>query len=113
MIRIIAPAGLLLLAAACAQPASAAERVPSQLIVSLKNTDFSNPDQARFAMAKLEAAAKRVCDSDVSDPATQNADRACERDAVNQALAEANNPTLTQMAMRSDDGDRADRYASR
>ena len=112
MIRIIAAASLLSLAALCAQPASAAERVASQLSVNLNKVDFSKPDQAKFAMARLEAAAKRVCDSDVSDPATANEDRACEQQAVDQALAEARNPTLSQLAERSDYNDEdAGRYA--
>ncbi len=101
MFRTVICAGLLSLAAMSAQSASAADRAPSQVRVNLNKVDFSKPEQAKFAYAKLEAAAKMVCDSEVYDPVTANDDKACEDQAVRQALAQASEPTLEQLAERS------------
>lgn len=118
MIRTIFTAALLSLAAVAAQPASAAapvsERTAAESAVTLKGADLSNPTQARFAYAKLEAAAKRVCDSEgASDPLTANEDRACEQDAMRSALAAVNAPQLSMLAAQPDDAqsEDADRYA--
>ena len=113
MIRTLFCAGLLSLAAVAAQPAFAAERTASQVSVDLSRVNFADARQAKFAYAKLEAAAKMVCDSEEYDPATANDDKACEQRAVRQALADASNPTLAQVAERSTtaEDDSADAYA--
>ncbi len=117
MIRIVLTAGLLSLAALAAQPASAAashsDRTPAQTTVALKGADLGNGDSAKFAYARLEAAAKRVCDSDgASDPLTANDDRACEQDAMRDALATVNAPQLSMLAQPDEaQSEDADRYA--
>lgn len=113
MIRTLLTAGLLSLAALAAQPASATERTAAESTVTLKGVDYGKSDQAKFAYAKLLAAAKRVCDSDgASDPLTANEDRACEQQAMSDALATVNAPQLSMLAGTSEDqSDDADRYA--
>jgi len=74
--------------------ASAQDRVPAQ--VTMK---FSAADQrdARTLTNRLNAAAKLVCDSDmVADPKTAEADRACEQQAVNDALRDLNRTQVAQ-----------------
>lgn len=99
MIRTALCIGLLAFAALGAQTASADERTPDQTTVSLKSAELSNGKAARFAYARLAAAARRVCDSDASDPLTIAADRACERQAVSDAIASLGAPQLSALAM--------------
>ncbi len=113
MIRNLFCAGLLSLAAFTASSAFAADRTPEQSTVTLKGADLGSSDQARFAYARIEAAARRVCDSDTSDPLTANEDRACEQQAVSDALSALNAPQLGMLAMTADDRARdADAYAA-
>lgn len=109
MTRSIFIAAALSFAALAAGAANAQERQPAQVHVSAKHVDFNNAHETRGFYAKLNAAAHRVCTSEVSDPMTAMADAACEREAVSDAVKQVGAPQLS--ALHGDSG-RATAYAA-
>ena len=110
MTRSIFIAAALSFAALAAGAANAQERQPAQVRVSAKHVDFNNDRETRGFYAKLNAAAQRVCTSEVSDPMTTMADAACERDAVADAVKQIDAPQLSAL---HGNPDRATAYAER
>jgi len=83
-------------ALALSAPALAhAEDISTQLHVSTTGVDLNTPSGARTMYAKLQAAAYEACNSEVSDPLTQNADKACMEAAVNDAANSLQSPAVT------------------
>lgn len=80
-----------------------AVRTADHMTVSLHQVDFQNPDQVRVAYARLTAAAHSVCDSESGNIMIQAEDRACEQQAIRDALADLQQPALYRVA----DADRA------
>jgi len=94
--------------------AQAQDRTPDQRTVSAK-VDFSDAAQTRAFYAKLQAAAQAVCQSEVSDPRTANADAACERQTLNSVISQINAPQLSLLDDRANGrkaGDAATALAS-
>ncbi len=79
-------------AVACAQ--TTASEVSSELPVSTAGLDLNTPSGARMMFAKLKAAAYLACHSDVSDPMTQNAEKACIDTAVSDAAVSLRSPAV-------------------
>lgn len=90
--------------------ASAEVREPAQLSVSSAKVDFSNARQARAFYNRLQDAAEKVCTSPVMHgEKTVEADIACARQAVSDAVREINAPQLS--ALDGQINDRASAYA--
>ncbi len=102
--------GALSFAALAAGAANAQERQAAQVQVSTKHVDFNNARETRGFYAKLNAAAQQVCTSEVSDPMTNMADAACEREAVSDAVRQIDAPQLSALHGHSD---HAPAYAER
>ncbi len=102
MTRSIFIATALSFAALAAGAANAQDRQPAQVHVSAKHVDFNNARETRGFYAKLNAAAQRVCTSEVSDPMTTMADAACEREAVSDAVKQIDAPQLSAFHGNSD-----------
>jgi UrcA family protein len=69
----------------------------AQREVSARGVNFEDVRQVRFFYAKLTAAAHDVCASEVYDPLTQMADKACQEEAVGDAVSQVNQPLLNRM----------------
>ena len=88
-----------LVAAAFAPVAHAEDRFAEQTHVAVKADDFATADHVTMLYRRIEAAAKRVCDSD-SDEATvmtQAADKACENEAISDTIQSINAPQLSRL----------------
>ncbi|ESQ94445.1 UrcA family protein [Asticcacaulis benevestitus] len=109
MTRSILIAAAFSIAALVAGAANAQTREDAQVSVSADHVDFNNARQTRAFYAKLTAAAKNVCTSEVSDPMTTMADAQCARQAVSDAVREINAPQLS--ALDGQVNDRASAYA--
>ena len=79
-----------------------AERTAAHVTVSVRDIDFQNPAQVRTAYERVVDAAHSVCDSNSDDDMTQADDRACERQAVKDALSTLNQPALDRAAAHAD-----------
>lgn len=93
-------------ALAIAAPAVHAEdvqatRTADHMTVSLRDIDFQNPVQVRGAYNRLVAAAHNVCDSQTGDIVIQAEDKACEQEAVRDALNDLQQPALFRVAERN------------
>jgi len=77
--------------------AASAETVADQRPVYSRDIDFNKPSQVRALYSRLQAVAHEVCQSDDSDPMTANADKACEAQAVTDAVRDINQPQLTRL----------------
>ncbi len=97
MRRLILCAALLSAAALTTGNVHAQTVESAQREVSARGVNFEDAGQVRFFYAKLTAAAHDVCASEVYDPLTQMADRACQDDAVNTAVSQVNEPLLNRM----------------
>ncbi len=75
-----------------------AVRVDDHMTVSLNHVDFQKPEQAREAYGRLRAAAHAVCDSQSGDIVIQAEDKACEQQAVRDALNDLQQPALLRVA---------------
>lgn len=75
-----------------------AVRVDDHMTVSLRDVDFQKPDQVRDAYNRLRAAAHTVCDSQTGDIVIQAEDKACEQQAVQDALHDLQQPALFRLA---------------
>jgi len=95
-IRIALVSAALLGAAGFATFASA-ETVSSQRPVYSRDIDFNKPSQVRTLYHRLEQVAHEVCQSDDSDPMTREGDKACEAQAVSDAVRDINQPQLTRL----------------
>jgi hypothetical protein len=62
--------------------------------------NFEDARQVRFFYAKLTTAAHDVCASEVYDPLTQMADKACQDEAVNAAVSQVDKPLLNSVSKR-------------
>ena len=109
MTRSIIIAAAFSITALVAGAAGAQTREDAQISVSADHVDFNNVRQTRAFYAKLNAAAKNVCTSEVSDPMTTMADTACARQAVSDAVREINVPQLS--ALDGQAGHKASAYA--
>jgi UrcA family protein len=81
---------------------AASHRTADQVTVSTRNVDFQNPAQVERIYNRVVTAARSVCDSDGGDIMTQADDKACEQQAVKDALDELHQPALYQVADRVD-----------
>lgn|GEM_PF-831299 len=72
----------------------------AQREVSARGVNFDDIGQVRFFYAKLTAAAHDVCASEVYDPLTQMADKACQDGAVYGAVSQVNKPLLNSLSKR-------------
>ena len=84
-----------LAATAFAPIANAQDRVAEQTHVTVKAADLATPADVRMTYRRIEAAAKRVCDSDDSSVMTQQADKACETQAISDTLQSLDAPQLS------------------
>ncbi len=93
----IALISVAMLGAAGFAAVASAEDVAEQRPVYSRDIDFSKPSQVRNLYHRLEVVAHDVCQSDVSDPLTKEADKACEAQAVTDAVRDVNQPQLTRL----------------
>lgn len=77
-----------------AQDAATGTEIATNVPVNTTGMDLAKPADARTAYAKIQAAAYEACHSDVSDPMTQNAEKACIATAVSTAAADLQSPTV-------------------
>lgn len=91
--------------------AQAQTRTPDQRAVTA-HVDFNDAKQTRSYYAKLQAAAHAVCASDMSDPLTAEADKACERQALRDAVRQVGAPQLSRLDRENDRTDEAQMLAS-
>jgi UrcA family protein len=68
--------------------------VATDIHVNTTGMDLAKPADARAAYARIKAAAHEACHSDVSDPMTQNADKACMDKAVANAAGDLQSPMV-------------------
>ncbi|WP_443747932.1 UrcA family protein [Asticcacaulis solisilvae] len=88
----------MLAAAGFAAAASAEDRGADQRPVYSRDIDFSKPAQVRTLYSRLQQVAYEVCRSEGErDPQTLDADKACEAQAVTDAVRDINQPQLTQL----------------
>lgn len=73
--------------------AQAQDRVATQVTMKLTAADQRD---AHALNNRLTAAAKLVCDSEVSDPMTAEADKQCEAEAIDSAMRDLNGTRLAQ-----------------
>ena len=97
MRRLMLCAALLSVAALTSGTVNAQTVESAQREVSAKGVNFEDTRQVRFFYAKLKAAAHDVCASEVYDPLTQMADKACQDGAVDTAVSQVNQPLLNRM----------------
>jgi UrcA family protein len=100
MRRLILCAALLSAAALMSGNVHAQTVESAQREVSAKGVNFEDVRQVRFFYAKLTWAAHDVCTSEMSDPMTQMADKACQDDAVYGAVSQVNQPLLDSVSKR-------------
>ena len=82
---------------------SAQDRTADQRAVATHDVDFNNPAKVQTLYGRIRAAAHAVCQSDDNDgPQTANADKACESQSVHDAVADINQPQLSQLAAADD-----------
>lgn len=77
--------------------AASAETVADQRPVYSRDIDFNKPSQVRALYSRLQAVAHDVCQSDGNDPMTREGDKACEAQAVSDAVRDINQPQLTRL----------------
>ena len=97
MRRLILCAALLSAAALTTGTVNAQTVESAQREVSARGVNFEDVRQVHFFYAKLTSAAHDVYASEVYDPLTQMADKACQDDAVNTAVTQVNQPLLNRM----------------
>ncbi len=93
----------ILSAAMISGAAFAQDRTPAQMNVSVASLDLTKPSDAHAAYVKIQAAAHDVCTSDSSDPRTTNDDRACEQQAVTDAVRSLHSEQLARQDHQSDE----------
>jgi UrcA family protein len=95
-------------AAAFGVNANAQDRVAAQVTMKLSAADQRD---AQALNNRLTAAAKLVCDSEVSDPMTAQADKQCEAEAVDTAMRDLNSTRLAQAKPASGSAQNAATFA--
>ncbi len=93
----IALVSVALLGAAGFAAAASAETVSDQRPVYSRDIDFNKPSQVRALYHRLQQVAHDVCQSDVSDPMSREADKTCEAQAVSDAVRDINQPQLSRL----------------
>ncbi len=72
-----------------------------EVVVSVRDIDFRRPEAVETAYKRLQAASKVACDTTEALPAYREADsRACEREAIEGAVHDLNQPLLTALDSR-------------
>ena len=99
VLTLAAAASALTFAAGSAQ---AQTRTPDQVTVSTRHVDFNDARQMRALYAKLQFAAKSVCESEISSAEIARAeiaraDRACARQALSDAVRRIGAPQLSRL----------------
>ncbi len=103
MIRQIVCLSLVACAALGAAGATAQDRTPNRMAVTFADSDFTTREQAQKVYRKLYQVAQYVCESEGAGPKWREPDdRACEHQAMNDAVTDLNKPELTKMHMRMD-----------
>jgi len=90
-------AGLMVSSAALAET----PREPTEVRVSIKSVNFSNPMEVASLYQRLQMAAKTACNSEIDTARARAEDRACAVEALDGAVKSLHQPSL--IAMR--DGD--------
>jgi UrcA family protein len=93
----------ILVAATFAPVAQAEDRVPESTHVRIKADDLATPAHVEMLYRRIEQAAKLVCDSEETSVMTQEADKACEAQAISDTIQSVNAPQLSQLDPRHDD----------
>jgi UrcA family protein len=93
----IALISVAMLGAAGFAAAASAETVSDQRPVYSRDIDFNKPSQVRALYGRLQQVAHDVCQSDAQDPMSREADKACEAQAVSDAVRDINQPQLTRL----------------
>jgi len=97
MIRMISAFAFAIVATASAAPGFAQDTNHSRVTVRLAG-NFDDPSQAGDAYRRLYEAAQEVCWSKGEGPWWRSADdRACENEAMNEAIAKLDQPQLTRL----------------
>ncbi len=101
MTRFASASAMLVLGLVLSTAAVAQDRQDDQATVRFRTAGLTDARRAQTALDRLAAAAHRVCASEgVDDPMTQNADRACERQSMADAVAQLNEPAVSELAAR-------------
>ena len=87
-------AAALVAAGAASTPVFAQEADVRTEHVSYRDVDFGNSQQVRSFYARLRMAAQRVCNRDDRSLGGMQAERACERNALDLAVAQVNRQEL-------------------
>ncbi len=95
MISVAILATSLLTSAASAEAINTLGREPVTVHVSTLGVDFSSAEGVRSFHARLKSAAKDACRSDDRTLAAVAADRACARQALDEAVRSVDRPVLT------------------
>lgn len=107
----LAAVAALFATAANAEAIRTSDRDVVSMSVSMAGVDFSDMAQVKAFHQRLASTAVFACDSGMDAFAARQSDAACARQALDEAVASANRPTLSvvhggkdmiQLAMRSD-----------
>ena len=77
--------------------AQAQTRTPDQVTISTRHVDFNDAGQMRALYAKLQFAARSVCESEITSAETARADKACARQALSDAVRRIGAPQLSRL----------------
>ncbi len=81
----------------------AQDRTPNRVAVTFANADFKDEAQVEQVYRKLYKAAQYVCESEGAGPKwREDDDRACERQAVDDAVTDLHRPQLSRLHLRLD-----------
>jgi UrcA family protein len=86
-------AGLMVSSAALAQ----APREPTEVSVSIKGVNFSNPNDVAGLYQRLRIAATAACNSEINTASVRAQDRACAVQALDAAVQSIHQPALLAM----------------
>jgi len=103
MIRHIVCLSLVACTTLAASGVMAQDLTPSRVTVTFADSDFKTREQAQKVYRKLYQVAQYVCESEGAGPQWREADdRACERQAMNDAVTDLNKPELNKVHTRMD-----------
>lgn len=103
MIRQIACLTFVACTALGATGVMAQDLTPDRVKVTFANSDFKTQEQTQAVYRKLYQVAQYVCESEGAGPKWREADdRACERQAMNDAVTDLHQPALTKLNMQMD-----------
>jgi len=86
-------AALMVSSAALAQ----APREPTEVHVSIKGVNFSNPTDVASLYQRLRIAANQACESEIDTPSARIEDHACAAKALANAVQSTHQPALVAM----------------